>query len=98
LTVAYEDHEFPYHCILLSRQIVKNTPTITVAFIYPEDGAELTAIDLATGKDSFGYKALEISVCSVDTIREMLEDEGYYTKGDPHTVLVGRVGSNRRRH
>ena len=71
---------------------------ITVAFIYPECGTELTAIDLKTGKDSFGWRAKSISICRVSTIRRMLEEEDYYAKGEPHTVSGGRFESNRRRH
>ena len=97
LTFMYEDG-FPYHGIFLSKQILRGRPTITVAFIYPEDGTELTAIDLKTGKDSFGYTAKRVSLCRVSSIRRMLEDEGYYAKGEPHTVSGGRVESNRRRH
>lgn len=97
LTFMYEDG-FPYHGILLSQQTLKGRPAITVAFIYPEDGTELTAIDLKTGKDSFGYTAKRVSICRVSTIRRMLEDEGYYDKGEPYTVSGGRFESNRRRH
>jgi hypothetical protein len=97
LTFMYEDG-FPYHGILLSQQNLKGRPAITVAFIYPEDGTELTAIDLKTGKDSFGYTAKRVSICRVSTIRRMLEDEGYYAKGEPYTVSGGRFESNRRRH
>ena len=75
LTFMYEDG-FPYHCIFMSQEKLKGRRVITVAFIYPEDGTELTAIDLTTGKDSFGYTAKRVSLCRVGTIRRMLEDEG----------------------
>ncbi len=97
LTFLYDDG-FPYHGIFMGQQILKNRRVITVAFIYPEDGAELTAIDLKTGKDSFGYMAKRVSNCRVSTIRRMLEDEGYYAKGEPYTVSGGGFESNRRHH
>lgn len=97
LTFMYDDG-FPYHGILMSQQTLKERRTITVAFIYPEDGAELTAIDLETGKDSFGYRAKRVSICRISSIRRMLEDEGYYSKGEPYTVSGGGFESNRRRH
>lgn len=100
LTLTYEDPEHgptPYHGIAL--RLEQTRKRLWVLFIYPDDIPEYVPIDLKNGLDlKCGWKVIRVEMCDVDAIRLMINDEGYYDKGEPYTVQGGRIESNRRRH
>jgi hypothetical protein len=104
LTLTYEDPDLgptPYHGIALRLARTKKLKRLLyMLYVYSlEDPPEYAVVDLDAGMDlSCDMKVIEVAMCDVDDIRDMIGDEGYYDKGEPYTVQGGRTESSRRRH
>jgi hypothetical protein len=103
LTLTYDHPEFgptAYHGIALRLEKTKKLDRLYMLYIYSlEEPPEYAVIDLGSGMDlACEWKVIRAELCDVDDIRQMINDEGYYDKGEPHTIHGGRIESNRRRH
>jgi hypothetical protein len=111
LTLTYEDPESgptPYHGIVLGFKKARGRHLVMVLILYWDDTPEYVAIDLNCGaqvgsisrggEDNGVYKVNRLEICDPGDILGMIGDEGYYDKGPPRTIPIGRIESSRRRH
>jgi hypothetical protein len=104
LTLTYDHPEFGptrYHGIALRLERTKKLKRrLYMLYIYSlEEPPEYAVVDLESGVDlGCEWKVIRAELCDVDDIRQMINDEGYYDKGEPHTIQGGRIESNRRHH
>ena len=113
VTLTYEEPELgptPYHGIVLGVKKTRGKHLLTALIVYWEDVPEYVAIDLDSGLhessiyhsqkrvDKTKYKISRLEICDPNEIQRMIDDKGYYKKGEPYTVPGGGIETNRRRH